>query len=187
MSEMPNVKGVDVSTWNGDVDFQSLADNGIQFVVVRIGYGQQGSDDKFIDNVNGAHNAGLKVGGYYYSCAKNTTDAVYEAKNCKSIVNNSGLLLELPIFYDLEDKAIPTQYVTDIARAFLAEMQPLTCGVYASYDWLTNYIDYKNLNCPIWNAEWGDVDDIQGYMWQYTDNFVINGKTFDGDYLNEEV
>jgi len=181
------VKGVDVSVWNGDVDYSVLAQNGIQFVMVRIGYGREGIDEKFAQNVAAAHGVGMKVGGYYYSYAQNTLDAVYEARNCKDIVNASGVLLELPIFYDLEDQCIPLQYVTDIAKSFLIELSPLHGGIYATYNWLTNYIDWKSLGCPVWNAEWGDIDDIQGFMWQYTDNLNINGKIFDGDILYQEV
>ena len=73
--------------------------------------------------------------------------------------------------------------VTNICKAFLDTIKPLNAGVYASYSWLEDYIDWKSLDCPIWNAQYNREDFFKGYMWQYTDSEVIDGKTFDANIL----
>jgi len=73
-------------------------------------------------------------------------------------------LLELPVFFDIEDadgyKArhrfnFGKRNVTAICRAFLDTSKPLDCGIYASYSWLQDYIDWRILGCAVWNAQWG--------------------------------
>jgi hypothetical protein len=77
--------------------------------------------------------------------------------------------------------------VTAICRAFLEEIKPLDCGVYASLHWFENYIDWQGLGCAVWSAQWGKQDDLKGYMWQYTSELNIGGKLFDGDLLYLDI
>lgn len=186
------MKGVDVSVFNDTVDWQAVKRAGFDFAICRAGYGKSGVDDSFIRNVKEAHDAGLICGAYFYSYALNTVDAYQEAQHCKKIICDSGVLLELPIFFDMEDadgyKKIHgfnfnRRNITDICKVFLAKCQPLNCGVYASYSWLEKFIDWKSLNCPIWNAQWGEHDFLKGFMWQFTDSANIGGNIFDGNII----
>lgn len=188
------MKGVDLSYFNGAVDFEKLKAAGIDFAICRSSYGRKHFDETFQRNVDNAHRAGLICGAYHYSYALTPNDAVQEAQYCKWIIERSGVFLELPIFFDMEDGDGYKLYhgfnfsrknVTSICRAFLENMQPLNCGVYASYSWLEEFIDWKSLNCPIWNAQYYREDFFKGYMWQFTDNLNIAGKTFDGNILYE--
>jgi lysozyme len=97
----------------------------------------------------------------------------------------------LPVFYDMEDaddyKAnhdfdFSKENCTAVCQSFISNIG-LNCGIYASYDWLTNSIDWQSLECPVWNAEWGGQDDLQGYMWQDTSSAMIDGNRFDQDWL----
>lgn len=189
-------RGIDVSENNGHIDWQAVAAAGMKFVIVRSSYGRYAADDDFIRNVNGAHEAGLQCGAYHYSYAIDPYQAVQEAQNCKQVIDEAGVLLELPVWFDMEDadgyKAkhgfdFSRENVTEICRTFLAEMRPLDCGVYASLSWFENYIDWQALGCAVWNAQWGHNDDINGYMWQYTDELIIGGKAFDGDLLYLDI
>lgn len=180
------MQGIDVSESNGTVDWQAVKDAGIDFVMVRCSYGLHSQDSKFAENVADAHAVGLKVGAYHYSYALSVDDAIQEAANCRSTIADAGVALELPVFFDMEDAdgyknqhGMPSN-ITEICKSFLDNLG-LNCGVYASYSWLTNTIDWRSLGCAVWNAQWGDSDDIKGYMWQYTDSLEINGKTFDGN------
>lgn len=119
-------------------------------------------------------------------------DALAEADYCKWLIDNSGVLLELPVFFDMEDGDGYKNYhgfnfsrrnVTAICKAFLDNIKPLNCGVYASLSWLEDYIDWQSLNCPVWNAQYYKRDLFQVFMWQYTDNLIIGGKRFDGNIL----
>ena len=186
------MKGVDVSFYNGLVDWQQLKDAGIKFAICRTGYGKNGFDETFQRNVNGARAVGLKCGAYHYSYAFNPADAIIEADFCKRIIHEAGVLLELTVFFDIEDadgyKAkhgfnFSKRNVTAICRAFLDTIKPLDCGIYASYSWLQDYIDWRSLGCAVWNAQWGRRDDFKGYMWQFTDKLKIGGKQFDGNIL----
>lgn len=183
--------GIDVSENNGQVDWQAVANAGRQFAIIRCSYGKTGRDSMFAANVAGAHAAGLQVGAYHYGYALTPEEAALEAQNCRAAIDEAGVFLELPVFYDMEDadgyKArngfdFSGDNITAICRAFLDNIG-LDCGVYASYSWLTNYIDWQRLGCAVWNAQWGDTDDIRGYMWQYTDSLDIGGQLFDGDIL----
>lgn len=186
------MKGIDVSFHNGDIDWLSLYHAGFDFAICRTGYGKNGLDETFARNVAGAHAAGLKCGAYHYSYALTPADATIEAYFCKRIIHEAGVLLELPVFFDMEDDdnykarhffAFTKKNVTNICRAFLDTIKPLNAGVYASFSWLEDLIDWQSLNCPIWNAQWGNHDFLQGYMWQYSNSEVIGGKTFDANIL----
>ena len=189
-------KGIDVSENNGYIDWQAVADAGIRFAIVRCSYGQTGVDENFLANVEGAHAVGIKCGAYHYGYALNPEQAVREAQNCKEAIENAGVLLELPVFYDMEDADgykrrhgfdFSAENVTAICKAFLDGIKPLDCGVYASYSWLCDSLDWQSLGCAVWNAQWGGEDDLQGYMWQFTDGLQIGGHSFDGDILYLDI
>lgn len=185
-------KGVDVSEHNDVIDWLSLYHAGFDFAICRTGFGKNYIDPTFARNVADAHNAGFQCGAYHYSYALTPSDAAKEAVFCKQIIEEAGVLLELPVFFDMEDAdkykqrhgfSFSRRNVTNICKAFLDNIKPLNAGVYASYSWLEDFIDWKSLDCPIWNAQWGSRDFLQGYMWQYTDFEVVDGKTFDANIL----
>ena len=190
------MKGIDVSIYNTPVDWHALKAAGIEFAICRTGYGKHGVDETFAANVDGAHKAGLKCGAYHYSYALTPADAIIEADFCKRIISEAGVLLELPVWFDMEDAdgykrrrgfEFSKKNVTDICRAFLDNIKPLDCGIYASFSWLENYIDWRELGCAVWNAQWHSQDFLQGYMWQYTDALNIGGKFFDGNIIYDEI
>lgn len=193
--------GIDVSENNGHIDWDDVREAGVQFAIVRSSYGKGSRDDMFLENVNGAHSAGLQVGAYHYGYGLTPSDAAQEAINCRRVIEEAGVLLELPVWYDMEDADgykkrhsfdFSRRNITAMCQAFLDNIKPLDCGVYASYSWLENWIDWPSLGCAIWNAEWVSGynpdpqtwrDDLKGYMWQYTDQKDIGGKLFDGNVL----
>lgn len=187
------IRGIDISENNGSIDWDHMKELGVKFVYVRCSYGKFGRDESFVANVNAAHEAGMLVGAYHYDYSTGVEDARLNARNCRKAIDEAGVLLELPVFYDLEDAdgwkqshgvELDRETATEMCRAFGEELG-LNWGVYASYSWLTNLIDWQSLGCPIWNAQWGDSDDIQGYVWQDTDNW--QGLGIDGDYMYDEA
>ena len=186
--------GIDVSENNGyePLNWHAIKDAGFDFAICRTGFGKSGLDPTFIQNVNGAHDAGLICGAYHYSYALTPADAIVEADFCKRIIHEAGVLLELPVWFDIEDcDAHKARYgfdfsrwnVTNICKAFLDNIKPLNAGVYASYSWLEDLIDWRSLGCPIWNAQWQSSDDFRGFMWQFSDAVYIGGKKFDGNII----
>lgn len=186
-------KGVDVSKHNGVVDWPGVAAAGMAFAIIRCSYGLNSQDEKYAQNAAGAKAAGLRVGAYHYSYALCVEDAIQEAANCRAAIKNAGVLLELPVFFDMEDAdgykvrkgfAFDPAEITAMCKAFIDNVG-LDCGVYASYSWLTEYIDWRSIGCAVWNAQWGGQDDIKGYLWQYTDCLEIGGQKFDGNIKYE--
>ena len=121
------VKGIDVSENNGFVDWQAVADAGMKFAIVRSSYGRNSRDENFLRNVEGAHAVGLKCGAYHYSYALTPEQARREAQNCKQAIDEAGVLLELPVWFDMEDADgykrkygfdFSSENITEICRTF---------------------------------------------------------------------
>ena len=97
--------GIDVSKWQGDINWQEVKDAGIEFAIIRVGYqtdydGDYVVDPYFIANINGAKEVGLPVGIYFYSYAKNVNQAIEQANWVKE--NLKGYDIDLPIAFDWE-------------------------------------------------------------------------------------
>lgn len=194
------MKGIDVSVHNGTVDWQSVADAGYEFAIVRLGWGNRHLDGNFVTNMNGALAAGLKAGVYYYSYALTVEDAKAEAEFVHEVLQEQGMNPELGIWFDMEDadgykerQGMPdTDTITAMCSAFVCTLNEAGysyAGIYASYYWLTEIIDTSLLAdyVPYWNAQWGGSNDFPAArMWQFTDSLEINGHIFDGNEYFED-
>ena len=176
------MKGIDVSYHNGMVDWDAVRSAGMEFAIVRVGFGLGFEDDLFQFNVAQAHRAGLICGAYHYSYALSVDRIIAEAQACRNIIARAGVLLELPVFLDMEDadnfKArngfkFNRRNITSLCRAWCDNIG-LNTGIYASFSWLDAWIDWRSLNVPIWNAQWGSRDDLKAFMWQFSDSFWID-------------
>lgn len=193
------MKGIDVSYHNGQINWQSVVEAKCEFVIIRLGYGNRHLDPKFIENVNGALAAGLKIGVYYYSYALNVDSAREEAQFVHEMLQKEGINPELGIWFDMEDadgykerNGMPDkETITAMCSAFICELNSSGysyVGIYASYSWLTERIDTLQLAdyVPYWNAQWGSSNDFaRARMWQYTDHLKIGGQIFDGNIYYE--
>ena len=189
------MRGVDVSIFNENVDWQALKSAGIEFAIVRTGYGKSGFDENFQHNVEEAHKAGLICGAYHYSYALTPSDAAAEAAFCKGIIERAGVMLELPVWFSMTDSdeykkrhgfEFTKTHVTNICKAFLENIKPLNCGVYSNLSWLEELINWQSLGCEIWSAQWNSEDNFKGRMWQYTNALTIGGQTFNGNILYDK-
>ena len=202
------MRGIDISIHNHDrydynngiIPWDKLKAAGVDFVIVRTGYGQSWAEPHFENDVKDAQSVGMKVGAYHYSYALTPSDAMQEAILCKQILNKSGVLLELPVFFDMEDDdkykerhgfCFTRRNITAICKAWLEQIKPLNSGLYASFNWFERFIDWKALyeeyKCPIWNAQTTPPDMIQGYMWQFTFKLKIDGQIWDGNILYDDI
>lgn len=175
-------KGLDLSTHNGYVDFNLLKQNGIDFVILRLGWiGNKENhtiDSKFESYYNSAKSVGLKVGCYVYSyveTSKAMTSAINWIKN-----NIQGKSFEYPIFLDLEDSQISyidKKSMTNLAIQFCQSFG--NSGIYANKNWFTNKLDINQLlNYKIWLAEWNKNNytvDFRVDIWQYTSDGIVSG------------
>ena len=176
-------KCIDVSTWQGSIDFNKVKSAGYNYVIIRAGYGKEKSqkDNMFETNYKNAKSAGLKVGAYWFSYAMSPSTATAEADACLSCIK--GKKFELPVYYDMEyQPAMSTSNsnYTKMAVNFCNKLKSngFKSGVYSSasvYDYLLNRTTLKNNGISIWNAEWYIKPSISCDVWQYSDNGRING------------
>lgn len=177
------VKCLDISTWQGYVDFNKVKSAGYNYVIIRAGYGKEKSqkDNMFETNYKKAKSAGLKVGAYWFSYAMSPSTATAEADACLSCIK--GKKFELPVYYDMEyQPAMSTSNsnYTKMAVNFCNKLKSngFKSGVYSSasvYDYLLNRKTLKNNGISIWNAEWYIKPSITCDVWQYSEKGQVNG------------
>lgn len=186
-------KCIDISTWQGSIDFNKVKAAGYDYVIIRAGYGKEKSqkDNMFETNYKNAKAAGLKVGAYWFSYAMSPSTATAEADACLSCIK--GKKFDLPIYYDMEyQPAMSTSNsnYTQMAVNFCNRLKSngFKSGVYSSasvYDYLLNRTTLKNNGISVWNAEWYIKPSISCDVWQYSENGRINGisTTVDLNYI----
>lgn len=179
-------KGIDVSGFNGPVDYEKVKAKGYTYVMMRAGSGKSFEDSQFADNYGNAGDAGLKRGVYYYCYATNVKEAEAEAENCLAILEKRNL--ECPVAYDIEEEAtFASGNTTAIAMAFCEKIknagyEPM---IYASLNKLNEFFDYESISgYKIWVANY-DVDypdyPYPYWMWQYTIGSVPGANTGSGE------
>ena len=174
-------KGIDVSTFQGDIDWNKVKKGGTEFALIRGGYGRYEVDEKFELNYKNAKKADMPVGVYHYSYANTVEKAKQEAAFCLSYLK--GKKLEYPVAFDIEDKSIYSlsrELLTDIAYAFCNEIEKngyYVC-IYSYKAFLQNKLDMKKLSrFDVWVAQWNDECTYNGKygMWQYSDKGKVSG------------
>ncbi len=175
--------GIDVSKWQGNIDFNKVKQSGVEFVMLRTGFGRfKGQEDKFFKpNYKGAKDAGLMVGAYHYSYAKTPEEAREEAKFCLSIIE--GKQFEFPVAFDMEERSVALlgkAKVSEIAKAFCDTLEEAGyyVSIYANKSWLLNYFTEEIFQkYDIWLAHWVEETDFpKAYgMWQYTSDGEVGG------------
>ena len=101
---LKNAKGIDVSYHQGKIDWEKVTADGIEFAIIRAGFGNSASqkDNRFDANIKEALSAGLPVGIYWFSYAVDAKDALKEAEACNSVLKPWKGKLTLPVFFDFE-------------------------------------------------------------------------------------
>lgn len=177
------MKAIDLSAWNGDVDFNKVKQYGIDTVIIHAGYGREKSqkDSRFEEYYAGARAAGLNIGAYWYSYADSVQDALTEAETCLYCL--SGKSFDLPIYFDMEESwqtQLGRAKLTTMALAFgyTIEESGYRAGIYSNVNWFSNFLNYTELAAKysIWLAQWG----VSTYsyacdIWQYGDDGRVSG------------
>ena len=182
------IKGVDISEFNGKVDFNLLKSNGIQFVIIRTGFGSDfaNQQDKYLEaNIKGCEAVGLPWGVYHYAYATNRQGGVNEAKHCLRLLQ--GRKPSYGVWYDMEDNSTVGGNLSEAADGFCStiESNGLYAGVYANLNWWKNYLTSSTFNkYDKWVAQYNSTCQYQGDygMWQFTSSLSIGGKDFDGNW-----
>ena len=200
----PIQKGIDVSKWNGTVDWNKVKASGIDYVIIRAGFGSSTVDPYFHSHIQGAINAGLEVGVYWFSYATNEAKAKTEAQKCIDTIAPYKDKISYPVFFDFEydsvdyaikqGVAITKDLATNMANTFLdyVESQGYMSGLYTNNDFGSRYFSKELLTSSyLWVAQYSSVCTYPTpyMMWQYTDKGTIEGigtssspKYFDMNY-----
>lgn len=176
---MTKLNGIDVSGYQGRIDFKKVKASGVDFVIIKAGY-HLDTVETWENNYANAKNSGLKVGAYWYSAAL-TLDGIRAEANA-FICALKGKQLDFPVYLDLEeqkqfDKGV--KFCTDAVRVFCSEMEKAGyfVGLYMSRYYLENYIspDVRK-KYALWIAEYSSkcrYNDDFG-IWQY-DKAIVPG------------
>ena len=177
------MKGIDVSVHNGNIDWNKVKADGIDFAIIRAGYGRLASqkDKRFEQNYSGAKAVGIPVGAYWYSYAMNENEARQEADVFLSVIK--GKQFEMPVYFDLEEKKqfdLGKEKVSAIMRAFLEKVESAGyfTGLYGSASSLTTHTadDIKS-RYTIWLAHWVNQTNYSSAyaIWQHSEKGKIAG------------
>ena len=186
----PLEKGIDVSKWNGNVDWDKVKADGIDYVIIRAGYGNSNVDPYFKSHIEGASKAGLKIGIYWFSYATSVEKAKEEAAKCLETIAPYKNKISYPVFYDFEYASV--DYATKMgvkitkdlsskmANVFLNEIKNAGYinGIYTNKDFGDRYFDEDTLyNNYLWVAQYASTCTYPRpyMMWQFTEKGTING------------
>ena len=187
-TEKRQLKGIDVSKWNGRIDWKKVKKAGIDFCIIRTGYSKT-VDYKFKYNIEEAIENGLQIGVYHFSYATTNAKAKEEAEFCLELIKPYRKYITLGVWFDYEYDSVsysrrygvyPTKKsVTSLAKTFCStvEKNGYSTGIYTNLDFSSNYFTKEVLNkYPTWIAVWGKMNYHGKYvMWQYTDSGRVDG------------
>ena len=183
---MEEIKGIDVSSFQGKPDWTKVKNSGIKFAILRI-HQKSGIDTSFEHNYKGCKSNGILIGGYKYSYALTPAQAIDEAEDVLSVLGGRGL--DFPVFYDLEwsqQRSFGKQAIENIAVAFLTRIKKAgyKVGIYCNLDWYNNVLSdaLKQYDCWIARYPANDNGSVQerlrpsvGVGWQYSSKGKVSG------------
>lgn len=180
------IKGIDVSSYQGKPDWAKVKKAGINFAILRI-HQKNGPDTSFEHNYKGCRANKIAVGGYKYSYALTEAQALKEAEETLAVLD--GRELDLPVFYDLEwdkQRKLGKEAVEKMAVVFLDRIKKAgyRVGIYCNVDWYQNVLSTKLKSYDLWLARYPANDDgtvqtrlkpEQGIGWQYSSKGKVAG------------
>lgn len=184
-------RGIDVSKWQGSINWKKVSQDGIDFAMIRSSYGSEHTDETLKKNVAGCEKYGIDYGFYHYTYAKSVSEARKEAKYFLKTIKNYNP--EYPIVLDIEEefyKQMSRKKVTDIIVAFMEVLEDAGyyAMIYSSPTFINGYTTVSRLEpYDIWIACWGDEERLDYYydghygMWQYSSTGSVKGIKGDVD------
>lgn len=191
------LNGIDVSEWQGNIDFETVKASGIDTVYIKSSEGDNYIDPYFMSHYNNAKNNGFNIGFYHFLTASSVSDANAQAKFFASVINGLScdckLAMDFEIFNDLS-----IQEINDISLEFLSTVEELTgkeVVIYSdAYNARNTFNDELASRYPIWVADYG-VSEPENGNWstwegfQYTNQGLISGISgyVDRDYFSSDI
>ena len=179
------IQGIDVSEFQGEVDWAKVKESGIKFAILRAGFGSnsESQDDKYIQrNLEQCEKYGIPTGVYLFSYADTLTKAESEAEHTLRLI--AGRKMPIGVYLDVEDNAttgkVEKSYLTQIINKYCSIIQDAgyMAGIYSNLYWLNNRIE-KSVpeKYKVWVAQYYKECQYEGkyLIWQYASNGEING------------
>lgn len=187
---MAEIKGIDVSRWNGTIDWKTVANYGMGFAILRITEKGNIVDSTFEANYKGCIENKISVGVYKYSYATTIAQIEDEANVVIKTLNNRKL--DYPVFLDIEDKCqenLSEELMLKMIKAFksIVVKAGYKFGIYCGYSWYQNKLPKEAQNYDCWVARYpsNDTGDLQERLrvsasdgvvgWQYSSKSTIPG------------
>ena len=180
------IKGIDVSEFQGNIDWNKVKADGIEFAILKLAniydYDTNYKDSKFETNYKEAKKRGIKLGAYIYNYC-NTVDTLRKGLEW-AIKKLDGKKLDLPLYLDMEDKDIQGETVATLTNqcnefAKYVKSKGYQAGVYANVNWLKNELnpDDFDKNISVWVAQYYKECQYKGKydIWQYASNGKVSG------------
>ena len=182
------MKGIDVSRYQGKIDFEAVKRSGIDFVIIRAGFGRVSTqiDPMFEQNYNAAKSAGLHVGAYWFSYADSPETAEIEASVFIQAIK--GKQFDFPVYYDLENEPSSNYYPLKRGSEFCSSLVKAFCnkledagywaGLYMSRSPLESVISKEVASrYAVWVAEYAKQTSYKGQygIWQYSSTGIVPG------------
>jgi GH25 family lysozyme M1 (1,4-beta-N-acetylmuramidase) len=189
--------GIDMSEWQGSIDFAEVKESGIDIVYIKSSEGTRYIDPYFRTNYNSAKENGLNIGFYHFMTATTENEAIAEARFFASVVNGLDTDCRLAMDFEIFD-GLDVREINNISLAFLTEVERLTekeVVVYSdAYNARVNFSSRLSSQYPIWVAEYG-VNEPSNGNWsswigfQYTNQGRVSGISgfVDRDYFTSDI
>ncbi len=185
-------RGIDVSKWQGNIDWEKVKASGVEFAMLRAGYGRASADELFARNASECERLGIPYGVYWFSYAYTPEMAAAEAASCLSAID--GRRLSYPVAYDFEGDSVEfaEKNGVTVTRELASAMARAFCGavkaagrypmLYTNPSFLQRYFDGQLAGeYDIWLAQWPAKPDpasppaLAGGMWQYSSAGSVAG------------
>ena len=190
---MSKIIGIDISTFQGTLDWNKVKAAGIKFAILRGGYGRYEVDDAFKANAKAANAAGIPIGVYWFSYALNESMAKEEAKKCIETIK--PYQIDLPVFFDFEYDTIAYAKKQGVAlgrEAFNAHTVAFCetilaagyrAGTYYNLDYYNRFVDKSRLGKYVqWFAQYNSTADVSIL---HADGTVYDGAALVGQVFAE--
>lgn len=182
-----NIQGLDVSEFQGNIDWTQVKKAGFQFAMLRAGYGYRTPDQQFRRNAAECNRIGFPAGAYWFCYALSPEDAIQEADGCVEVI--SPYRMEYPICYDIEQASvnyaaqngvtITPELATQIVTAFCnrIEERGYFAMYYSNQDFLNTYLPWEMAHrYALWYAHYDKrYDGIDCGIWQFTNTGSVPG------------
>ena len=192
------ILGLDISKWNGNINWKDVKKAGVEFVIIRAGYGTGYVDPYFKKNIKDAINSNMLIGVYWFSYSYTYQGAKAEAEKCYKTIKPYKKHIDLPVFYDFEYDSVnyARKHGHSISKKKASMMADTFCttiknkgmraGIYTNIDYSKRYFTKEVLNkYHCWVAQWTSNCTYKEHyiIWQCSDSYYICGKKFDKNYL----